>query len=205
MAVTKTDICNITLDLIRKDDTDDITTDTRPIAKQIVRNYDFVLRRCLRRSPWPWAIKRVPLSTSLPAPVNEFTKGYDLPTDYLKFVELFPRDTRYKIERGRILSDESSLTLRYVTNEALTDPTVMDPMFIDYFAHELALRVVNKASDSSDLKASLKEDRDEAFRIAAAIFSQEEREDALPESPWISERIGSNLDDGTILISGLET
>lgn len=201
---SKTSIANKALDLVGKDPLLDLDSSTSPLGKLVQRNYDTTLLRCLRKSPWPWCLTRRALNPSGDSPLNEFAYAFDLPGDFVKMVKVWPTTAPYKIEGGQILCDENSLTIKYVDNRALVDPSVMDPAFAEYFAHELAVAISYKLTDSVALKNDLRKEAKERFLEAAALFSQEDTEDALPEAFWVTDRYGSAVEDGTIRIEGLE-
>ena len=203
--VADTYICNLALDHIGKDIVTDISTATQPAAVRVRRHYDHVLGVCLRMGYWNFATKRLALARILPAPINEFTYAYNLPADYVKMQRTWPRQLHYKIEQGRLLTDEATITIKYTSDGALTDPSLMDPLFIDYFSYELALRSVNKASASADLYGRIKEGSMQAFKSAAAIMSQEDPDDPIIESEWITDRYSPDYEYGSIRISELET
>lgn len=203
--VADTDICNLALDHIGIDIVDDIATATPPGAVRVRRHYDHVLKVCLRKGNWGFATKRVALAQVLPAPVNEYTYAYNLPADYIKMQRTWPREMDYKIESGRLLTDEGTVTIKYTSDEVLTDPAKMDPLFVDYFSFELALRSMPKASASSDLYAQVRDGRNEAFKNAAAIMSQEDPDEPMIESQWITSRWAPDWDYGSIRINELET
>lgn len=202
---TKTEICNRALDLVGKDTYLDIDTSTNTTALLVARNWQPVMLRCLRKAQWPWAIKRVTLSPSVTVPENEFSNAFSLPAGMLKLIRVWPANIVFKIEGEYILSDEDELTLKYVGNEPLTDPSVCDPAFAEYLAHELAVAISYKITDSVVLRKELKEAAAELFKEATAIFSQEDVDDTLPESPWVAARGWDDYEDGTIRIDGLET
>lgn len=206
MPSAKTILVNRALDLVGKDALLDFDTDTSATARVMQRNYEPVMLRCLRRAEWSFAIKRVNLNPLASAPVNEFSFAFQLPGDMLKMIKLFPTGIPYKIENGRILCDENAITIKYVSNEALTDPSICDPSFAEYFAHELAVAVCYKFTDSVALRNELKKSAEEMFREAAAMFSQEDTDDPLPESNWVTARwtVGADLEQNSIRIAGIE-
>lgn len=204
MTFSRTSLANRALDLVGKQTLLDLDADTSDTAKTMRRNYDLVFMRCLRKAEWPWAIKRYALSPSATPPVNEFSHAFPLPSDCVKVLRVWPKSTFYKVEDGHILSDESSMTIKYISNETLSTPSKVDPLFADYFAHELAIAVVQKFTDSTTLRQLLQKDAKERYSEATGVFSQEDVNDPMVESPWIDDRDAGMYEEGTIRIAGLE-
>jgi len=201
----KTHICNRALDLVGKDGYTDFETSTASTALLVMRNWPFVVLRCLRRAQWPWAISRVTLSPSVTVPENEFNAAFTLPADVAKIIKIFPSGIMYKREGRYILCDESEITIKYVSDGAVEDPSVVDAAFAELLAHELAVSVSYKLTDSVSLRGELKKEAEARFREATALFSQEDEDDPMEESPWVTSRFLSDYEEGSIRIEGLET
>lgn len=200
---SRTSLANRALDLTGQDTILDLDTSTTATGKLVQRNFEPVFLRCLRKADWNFAIKRVSLAQVSPDPVNQYAFTYALPADCFKILLVFPRFSAYKVEQKYILSDESELILKYVSDEAIQDPEKVDPCFAEYFAHELAVAISYRITDSSVLRTELRTEAERLFKESAALFSQEGVDDEMPDSPWISTR-GFIPADGTIRIEGLE-
>jgi hypothetical protein len=210
---TKTSLCNMALDIVGKDSVLDIDNDTNAHARLTRRWFEPVMRRCLRRSDWPWAIKRVTLSPSTNVPVNEFKNAFTLPADVVKILRLFPGPSLgfgpipqcpYRREGQYILADETTVTIKYVSDEVIDNVGVIDPTFAEWFAMELAYAISYKLTDSVQLRQEIRVDADNFFREAAAMYSQEDTDEDLVESPWVSSR-GEYNTSPQILYRNLET
>lgn len=185
MAFTKLDIYNRALDLTGSEPLNTITQDN-DTARILSRNYDKILLRCLRRFPWPFAIKRVVLAPDATGPENEFDNQFTLPVDYVRTDEVFPLGIAYRIEHGKLFSDETTITLRYVSSESLEFTNKFDPDFAEYFSHELAVAIVYSLTDSPDLRALLAKETDARFKEATAVSSQEFPEVVYDQGPWVN-------------------
>jgi len=189
LTISITSLANRALDLVGKDTFLDIETSTDSTARLVKRNFEPVLLRCLRKSDWPFALSRKSLNPDTVGPINEFQYTYNLPSDFVKMTKTFDSWIRYKMEGPkRLVCDEQTLTVLYVNNKCLTDPSLMDPSFEEYFAHELAVSLTYKLSDSVNLRKELEQKAQLLFEEAAAMHSQEGTDDPLPASPWISTR-----------------
>lgn len=203
---SRTALANRALDLVGKDTKLDIDVATDAVAKNVQRNFTPVFLRCLRKFDWPFAIKRLSLNPSGTTPVNEFSYQFDLPNDYVKLAGIDPWNIAYKMEGNSLLCNENAVTLKYVSSDCLSIPANIDPDFAEYFAHELAVALTYKMTDSVQLRKELREASKALYAEATALLSQEGTDDPLPESPWITDRYGGG-DPGTtqeIRIVGLE-
>lgn len=189
MTTSTTSLANRALDLVGKDTFLDIETSDNSDARLVKRNYEPVLLRCLRKSDWPFALSRKTLNPNTLGPVNDYNYSYDLPPDFLKMTRVYPYRMAYKMEgTKRLICDENAISILYVNNLALANPSIMDPSFEEYFAHELAVALTYKMSDSINLRKELSDKAKELFVEAAAMHSQEGTDDPLPLSPWIESR-----------------
>lgn len=205
MVESRTTITNLALDFLGKDPIPvDLDTATTPLAKRMQRHYDANFRRCLRKALWPFALKRTTLNPSSTAPVNEFSFAYPIPSDCVKIVQLWPSNADYRREGRKILTDESSVTIRYVSDESVLDPSYCDADFIEWVALSLAVRASYGLTDSVDLRKDLTARAEEAFKEATATFSMEDTEEAIGDSIFITDReYASDTDE--IRLYGLET
>jgi hypothetical protein len=203
MSYSRTSLANRACDLVGKDTFLDLDTDTTTWGKIVKRNFEPIFKYCLRKSPWPVPMVRMSLNPSATAPENEFSYAFDLPGNFIKLVRIFPDGIKYKREGDQIITDESAITIKYISSAVIDDPAKIDPDFAEYFAHSLAVAISYKATDSVALRNELKKEADRLFQEAAALFSQEDTDDDIEESPWVTARSAS-YDYGTIKLEGLE-
>lgn len=72
------------------------------------------------------------------APAFEYSYQFALPTDFLRFWREHDRNT-YQREGGVLLSDASSLSIRYIRQ--VVDPDEWTPLFLQAFIHRLAWKL----------------------------------------------------------------
>lgn len=140
----------------------------------------------LREYEWKFATKRTTLAADSATPEYEYDKQFTLPSDYIKFIELYPNSISYRIEKNKILCGETILYLKYT--QRITDPTEMDTSFREAFSALLAREACFVITDSN-----IKYDKmDAAFedRVTTAKF-QGSIEDDLEEiqaNDWLNQR-----------------
>lgn len=145
----------------------------------------------LRRHKWNFAITRASLAAEDPAPSFGRGNSYPLPSDYIQMANEYPeRNTLardFVVEAGKIVSNWSDpLEIRYV--KRVTDPNVMDPLFRELLAHDMALAMCEELTQSSTKKESLRADRREIYLEARKANAFEKPAEQSPEDEWVTVR-----------------
>ena len=182
---SSTDICNLTMDLLSAGTVQDVENPTTPTEELLARWYTLTRKSLLRSHPWNFAAKRAVLAASSTAPAFGYDKAYPVPSDFVRI--LYLNDTRYQLdvpsvselfqfENNHILTsdvftNDNTVKLVYVSD--FKDVARMDPMFIDLLAHEIALRVAYKVTETNTNVERLAAIRDAAQSMAKAIDGQE--------------------------------
>ena len=162
-------------------------TDKSESAIAANRLYDIILQLCLRRgtTPWNFATKRISLTPTNNAPVNEFAKEYELPGDLLAIQMLWPKGVPYRKEGGKLYTNSSTIILKYTSNEVLKKTYLMEWDFAQYFMYSLAAAMTPSLSEDQAKTNDLKKKAEEAYVHASAAFSMEDTPDEMPESIYI--------------------
>lgn len=181
MAITKTQICNLSLSDLGAKKLTDFDTDTSVEGVRCRLHYDFMRRALLRSHYWPFACHRKALTPDTNSPDFEFDNQFVLPDDFLFLRSLFDdRDLAnrqtvysYAIEGKLLLSNEAEANIRYTRN--ITDPNLFDPLFIQVFAKQLSIKLVMPLSQDVKLKESLKDDLARLMPKVRALDRQEQK------------------------------
>lgn len=123
MTVSRTDLANIALTKIGKNRLTDIDADTTEEAIVCRLLFDEIRDEVLAQGKWLFALKRVALAQLSTAPAYEFSYGFQLPADFLKLIsvnETVPGTIEFQIESDELLTDESSMSIRYIKQESNT-------------------------------------------------------------------------------------
>ena len=184
MVTSKTDICNLSQDLLSGETLLDIDAPTTAVESLLARWYDQCRKQCLREYPWKFAAKRQILAKSATAPVFGYTAAFPLPNDFVRLltiessdggVQILPED--YQIEshlgsKAILMSTEAtSLRLRYVHD--IEDVTKFDSMFISYLAMTIALATAYKITESGGSVERIASLQKQQGQMARAISGQE--------------------------------
>lgn len=201
LVTTPEDICNLSLDDLKQAPVNSISTPLTATEKTCARNYFPTLKECLFAHPWKFAIKRTQWTPNLltPPPFG-YAYAYDLPANYIRLVTVgddYIGDLKsaYEVENGQLLAVSGDVTFDGTTKDIryiyyVTDVTKFSPGFITYFRLKLALRMGNKFSVSTAIKAGLKEDFKEAETEARAVNGQESKIKRIQFSRTLTKRRG---------------
>jgi hypothetical protein len=192
MPVTKTGICNSALVKVGADIISAITQNT---ASAIALNaiYDSVRDEELRKHPWNFAIKRALLAPTSTTPTYNFDYEYDVPNDCLRILDLSDDvdsegddDFEFQIEGGKLLSNESSLYVRYIRRE--DDESEWDACFAEVMAWRLAREVAYKLTQSVTLVDAMQKGYEQAIKEARTCDAMEGTMKLLIADKWVDAR-----------------
>jgi len=162
-------------------------TDGNKAARTLSAIYEDKRDYLLRKYEWKFATKRATLAPDVDTPEFEFDKQFTLPSDYLKFMNIYPDYVSYRIEGNKILCGESVLYIRYT--KRVTDTTAMDSTFREAYSALLARETAIPLTDS--LRKQKKMDELFEDKIADARFagSIEDDLEAIQADDWLNSRL----------------
>jgi len=159
---SKTDIVNLTLDVIKTENINDVEIPGDDKAARVAnRWYDDVRQKALEGFPWNFASKRDSIPLNATAPDFGFDDAYVLPNDYLslnfiKYWDYPLSKWNYVIEDGNIYIDNSgaeSLDIGYTFDQLYT--VKFSPSFKIYLAYALADKIAFKLTGNVNLAARI--------------------------------------------------
>lgn len=147
MAITETDICNMSLGKLGSVRITSIATSDLSIEAVRCRNhYDQTRDALLRSFEWNFAKWRAELGLA-DTPPFEWDYKYTLPTDFLRLISVYEWadtdavDDRFTIEGNFILTNYDSMNIKYIRK--VTDPNKFDPLFVEVLVLQLALKLLH--------------------------------------------------------------
>lgn len=171
---SKTQIANKMLFKVGEARVSNVETDSSSRATIINENFDLWRDELLSKYPWSFAIKRVQLAKDSDTPSWGYSNQYTLPSDYLHLLEI-ENDPRYKIEGGKILTDEGApLKIRYVYRVTTTGN--FHPLFSEALAAHGAVEISERITQSNTKKQIL-------YQELQAIIKQAFAMDAIQNPP----------------------
>ncbi len=174
--LSETSICNMSLAKLGATKISNVETDSSVEAVQCRLHYEQT-RDALERSHfWRFAAARSQL-TATTDPDFEWGNAFTLPADFLRFRSVYDAtlidNTRrsYAIEGLIFLTNDSAVDLRYT--KQVTDVSAFDPLFIEVFVLQLALKFTSLAGSTPKIRESLKDDLKRLMPSVRALDRQE--------------------------------
>ena len=205
------DICNLSLDLLKQAPVNSLLSPVTNTELIMSRWYDIERMSALRAHPWKFATKRVTLTPNpaTPPPFG-YSFAYDLPNDYVRMVSIgddYLGDLRlsHVIESGQILTpagssaafpnivngdpeDTHTLFVRYIYD--CTEVAKFDPLFVKFFALQMAVDLAPKFAISAALGKDLASMFLEVSTMAKAVNGQDAPIKRIQQSRLLSKRRG---------------
>jgi hypothetical protein len=111
-------------------------TDNSKNARLCNERYETIRDAVFRSHPWNSLIKRQQLAQDTTTPAWGFKYQFTLPSDSLRVLAIDAYNSDYKVEGRKILSNESTIKLIYVST--ITDPNEMDVLLRETISAALA-------------------------------------------------------------------
>lgn len=111
-------------------------TDNSKNARLCNERYETIRDAVFRSHPWNSLIKRQQLAQDTTTPAWGFKYQFTLPSDSLRVLAIDAYNSDYKVEGRKILSNESTIKLIYVST--ITDPNEMDVLLRETISTALA-------------------------------------------------------------------
>ena len=154
--------------------------------------YERIRDRLLRRHIWNFNKKRVKLAQLATAPVFGWTYAYQLPSDWVRNIGVYPDSAGlnqthgYEVEGRMILADHENIYLVY--GARVTDPNEFDDMFREALAYALAVELAVPLAKSATLRDRMNEAFQAYVMEAQTIDGQDDPPDFPPEPGWADVR-----------------
>lgn len=175
--------------------------DSNKSARAMNAIYDTVRKSELRKHMWGFALKRDAIAKLADAPAWGFGNQYQLPTDFLRLVQIndtfiIPAIAEYTtqdnsawaIEGTAILTDfDAPLKIRYVRD--IIDAGLYDPLFVESFAAKLAYEACEEITNSNQKRAAAMDNYKEAIREAVMTNAIERPPQGIPDDSWMVGRL----------------
>lgn len=171
MALNKSLICSQAAYYLGLNGFTDIENETTDEANIMNRLYDWALDSVLREHSWNFAMKRVILATEVATPVWGYTKQATLPSDFIREIRINKNGYAYKIENGKIVSNQSTLKLLYIAR--ITNPGLYPPHFGECLALKIAIKACNALIRKTDKMNYLQSEYKKALITAKRIDASE--------------------------------
>lgn len=170
------------------------------IASRTKAHWNFWRDAELRKHAWRFAIVRTSLTKDVIGPSWGFQSAFTLPGDCMRVVqinEIYPgvdlsdyrnSDTaEFRIEGGKILSNDSTIKLRYVTNAKPIGE--WDAAFVMTFSWFVAMQLVERLTESTTKGERARRGYNEALSDARKVQAIESAPESLSDDTWVLGRL----------------
>lgn len=177
--LSETSICNMSLAKLGSKKIGNVETDNSVEGIQCRLHYEQTRDALLRSHYWPFAGDRATLTEDSESPAFEYDNQFVLPDDFKYLRSIFADNftvegksrNRHAIEGNLLLTNNSTAQIRYTKD--VTDVTEFDPLFVEVFVLQLALKLTSLAGATPKIRESLKDDLERLMPSVRALSRQE--------------------------------
>lgn len=186
--VSKVSICSNALLMLGADPINSLadTSDQAVLCKNL---YPVTRDSVLRAHPWNCAIKRVVLAPNATAPLFDYANSFNLPSDWLRTLSVGEDGSAidYVSEGRQLLSDESSLSLRYVFRNE--DENTWHAGLVEAVTLAMAHRLAYPVTSSTSMMDSKMNELQMFLKRARAEDGQEDPPETMGDFPLLASRL----------------
>ena len=183
---SEVDICNIGLAEIGEDTIISLTEDSKA-GRLCNLIFDDTRDAVLREHPWNFAIKRVELALLTTTPEFEFDFEHQLPADNLRVMKTDDDLTPFRIEGGKLLSNNDTVMIEYIAR--ITDTTKFDSLFVETFAVRIGAKLSLNLSDNNTLTQLMEQKYRDRLKQAKSMDGQEGTPRSIEADTWLNVRL----------------
>jgi|TARA_R100001591_G_scaffold16934_1_gene23288 hypothetical protein len=146
------DICNGALNQLGASTIITLTEDSKN-ARLCNARFTQIRDSVFRSHPWNCLQKRVELAADTDTPAWGFTSQFTIPADCLRVLSILDFDSDHKIEGRKILTDNSSMKILYVSR--VTDPNEYDELLRETLSAALAADIAYAVTSSNPTASNM--------------------------------------------------
>jgi|TARA_R100001224_G_scaffold108514_1_gene84949 hypothetical protein len=146
------DICNGALNQLGASTIITLTEDSKN-ARLCNARFTQIRDSVFRSHPWNCLQKRVELAADTDTPAWGFTSQFTIPADCLRVLSILDFDSDHKIEGRKILTDNSSMKILYVSR--VTDPNEYDELLRETLSAALAADIAYAVTSSNPVAKNM--------------------------------------------------
>lgn len=188
--LTDIEISNDALDLLGVENVISLEDDSKQ-GRLCKKQFPICRNFILSIHPWNFAIKRQVLAELSVAPVFGYDRFFQLPADYLTVLppsqhEKISTQIVYKIEDGKLATDELTFNLKYISE--VLDTSKFTPSFSQtlsaYMASKMAYKLINDRGVARDVDALYRNH----ISQARSINAMESTPEIIDADTWFDAR-----------------
>ena len=146
--------------------------------------YGTTYENLLTLSRWRFAIAKRDLGRLTATPLNEWTYAFQLPSDYLVAIKVYPQSD-YEIYEDKLYSNLTEVALDFVFKP---DESRLPPWFVKMMEFALAAQFAIPITDNSAKAEAYRSQYEEQYKKARFIDAQARPNDTIVHSPFTEVR-----------------
>lgn len=152
--------------------------------------YDGVKLSVIRAHPWNCCVTRVALSPLSSAPPSDYVYWFTLPPDCAKVLQVgeYTTEIDYRIERGKILANESAIYLKYISAEV--SEGAFDHLLVEALKYAMAAQMAYAITQSASMVELMDQKYQQVLRDAKAVDGQDDPPETFGDNALYSSRFG---------------
>ena len=187
-----TDVANKALIEMGETGTLTALSDDNDAARVILSAFNISRRAVLRAHNWGFAKKRASVAKDSEDPLWDYENRYRLPGDFIKLVEMYPREVSWRREGDYLLADYGP-PLQYIYIFDEDNLGAWDALALDAFSTRLAADCAYAVTGDRNLRTELMSHFDEKLREARHVAAMENSStQGLDIDIWTEARFHNN-------------
>ena len=150
--------------------------------------YDGVKLAVLRAHPWNCCVTRVALSPLAAAPAFDYSYQFTLPPDCAKVLQVgeYTTEVDYRIERGKILSNDVAIYLKYISFEVSEGS--FDPLLVEALKYAMASQMAYAITQNASLAELMEGKYQIVLREARSVDGQDDPPETMGDNALYASR-----------------
>lgn len=152
--------------------------------------YDGVKLAVLRAHPWNCCVTRVALSPLSTTPAFDYSYEFTLPPDCAKVLQVgeYTTEIDYRIERGKILADESAIYLKYVSSDVSEGS--YDHLLVEALKYAMAAQMAYPTTQNASMAELMEAKYQQVLREAQTVDGQDDPPETMGDNALYASRFG---------------
>lgn len=187
------DICNAALIKLGGETITSLGQTGSKSARLCANAYPRLRDKLQRDYDWHFCKERAELARLSNAPIAEYDYAYQLPTGFLRLLEVHvDTESQIPIRRYRLMgqnrleTDETKVFIVY--QQQITDVNAMDPSFRDALSSLIAHDIALALTQSKSVKEQMGADFEDSIIAAIGVGAIEDRDEIIPDGDWVTSR-----------------
>ncbi len=186
---SKVDICSNALLLLGAQPINSLD-DENDRARLASNLYDGVKLSVIRSHPWNCCVTRVALSPLSAAPAFDYAYQFTLPPDCAKVLQVgeYTTEIDYRIERGKILADESAIYLKYISTDI--SEGAFDHLLVEALKYAMAAQMAYPTTQNASMAELMEAKYQQVLREARSVDGQDDPPETMGDNALYASRFG---------------